>query len=153
MEMLGRGLSRRVPRAADLFAVTKDERNRNRNTTIIRYDIETGAIVPIFAAVSKWFNVNVTLLVVPGLKTGIQDLILAYTSVLFHLYPSYDGDTNIFHRFNRIDNYYKIAGEKKLRFLHYYLRGGDRNSLREAYFQSILSWEGIYSDFCTQKGT
>jgi len=48
MEMLGRGLSRRVPREADLFAVTKAERNRNRNTTVIRNDIES-TIVPIFA--------------------------------------------------------------------------------------------------------
>lgn len=80
MEMLGRGLSRRVPRGADLFAVTKDERNRNRNTTIIRHDIEP-AIVPIFAPFSKWFNVNVSSLSCPIETFGIQDSI--YTSVFF----------------------------------------------------------------------
>lgn len=81
--MLGRGLSRRVPRGADLFAATKDERNRNRNTTIIRDDIEP-AIVPIFAPFSKWFNVNVSSLSCPIETFGIQDSI--YTSVFFYLY-------------------------------------------------------------------
>jgi len=64
--------------------ITKDERNRNWNRTIIRNDMES-AIVSIFAPFSKWFNVNVNSLSCSIESIAIQDPI--YTAHPFSFIP------------------------------------------------------------------